>query len=139
MRLSINLASRPYEDAREFYVRWGSALVFLLLATAVLGILAWSNHTAALVGRRRIDELNARLAVLEKNKLAAEDLLNRSENQDVRDKSKFWNTVIAEKSFSWTRLILDLEKIMPSRAQVLSVEPKLTTDKRLQIKLTIGG
>ena len=23
MRLDINLATRPYEDAREFWVRWG--------------------------------------------------------------------------------------------------------------------
>ncbi len=27
MRLDINLASQPYEDARQFWLRWGTALV----------------------------------------------------------------------------------------------------------------
>ena len=32
MKFKINLASEPYENARRFYLRWGS----LLLAVAVL-------------------------------------------------------------------------------------------------------
>ena len=26
MRLDINLASQPYEDARQFWMRWGTAV-----------------------------------------------------------------------------------------------------------------
>ena len=39
MRLNINLASQKYEDARRFYLRWGTALVLAILITGGLGYL----------------------------------------------------------------------------------------------------
>jgi len=36
MRLDINLATRPYEDAREFWTRWGLGVGLLALLTLVL-------------------------------------------------------------------------------------------------------
>ena len=36
MRVDINLATQPYEDARQFWLRWGSALVALGILTLLL-------------------------------------------------------------------------------------------------------
>jgi len=36
MRFRINLASHPYQDAREFYERWGTALGAMVVLTLVL-------------------------------------------------------------------------------------------------------
>ena len=36
MRLDINLASQPYEDARQFWMRWGTALGAAALLTLAL-------------------------------------------------------------------------------------------------------
>jgi len=36
MRLDLNLASQPYEDARTFYVRWGTALAMVTLISIIL-------------------------------------------------------------------------------------------------------
>ena len=44
MRLDINLASQAYEDAREFWLRWGTALgaaAILTLALLTLTITDW--------------------------------------------------------------------------------------------------
>lgn len=40
MRLDINLATQPYEDSRQFWLRWGTALV--ATATLTLGLLAFT-------------------------------------------------------------------------------------------------
>jgi len=36
MRVDINLASQPYEDARRFWLRWGGGLVALGIMTLLL-------------------------------------------------------------------------------------------------------
>ena len=36
MRLDINLASQPYEDARQFWMRWGTAVGAVGLLTLML-------------------------------------------------------------------------------------------------------
>ncbi|MFY9912887.1 MAG: hypothetical protein WAK56_23830, partial [Candidatus Sulfotelmatobacter sp.] len=58
MRLDINLASQPYEDARQFWLRWGTALVassiltLALVAITITGWLAARHDHAAIAGFR---------------------------------------------------------------------------------------
>ncbi|HLJ86874.1 MAG TPA: hypothetical protein VKZ53_08620 [Candidatus Angelobacter sp.] len=139
MRLNVNLASRPYQDAREFYIRWGSALGAALLVTLLLGILAWHNYSSEKKSGKVIRDMEGQLATMAQEKSQVEAIINRPENRDVRDQSHFWNTVIAQKSFSWTHLFSDLEKIMPNRAYVKSVQPTAATSQRLRLKLVIAG
>jgi Tfp pilus assembly protein PilN len=139
MRININLASQKYEDAGEFYARWGTALGLVLIVTLGLLFLSWHYYQLTAGARKRIDQLHERIAHLDEQRAHGEAVLNRPENQDVRDQSRFWNDVIDQKSFSWTRLLSDLEKIMPKRAYLESVQPAITTDKRLQLRLMIAG
>jgi len=139
MRININLASQRFEDARQFYVRWGSALALVVVITAGLVLLSWYKFQGTASDRKRINELQQRIAKLDQDRKEAEEVLNRPQNRDVRDQSRFWNDVIDQKSFSWTQLLSDLEKIMPAHAYVRTVQPTLTQDKRLQLKLMIAG
>ena len=46
MRLDINLASQPYEDARQFWMRWGTAVGGVALLTLILltlDVTGWIN------------------------------------------------------------------------------------------------
>jgi Tfp pilus assembly protein PilN len=139
MKININLASQKYEDARAFYVRWGGALALVTVITAVLAVQVWSSYRTMIRETRHIRELRGKIERLDKEQQQAEAVLNRPENQDVRDQSQFWNDVIDRKSLSWTELFSDLEKIMPARAYVVSVQPKVTTDRRLQLRLVLVG
>ena len=51
MRLDINLATIPYEDAREFWLRWGLGVGLLGLLTLVL--LGWAVQGWINAGRDR--------------------------------------------------------------------------------------
>lgn len=140
MRLNINLASQKYEDARSFYARWGTALGLLLVMTIVLALLAWSNHSSSVQANRRIAELQTKIADLDRERSAAEATLNLPENHDVREQSRFWNERFIQRSFSWTQLFSDLERVMPNRAYVISVQPVATADKHtMKIKIVVDG
>jgi Tfp pilus assembly protein PilN len=139
MRLNINLASQKYENAHAFYVRYGTALGLLLVMTIFLGGLAWSDHSHSVQANRRIADLQQKIADLEREKIASEAILNRAENHDVREESRFWNDRIGQRSFSWTQLFTDLERVMPNRAYVVAVEPVTTADKRLKLKIVVGA
>jgi len=139
MRLNINLASQKYVDARRFYMLWGAAVTALAVLTVLLGIKARSTYTSSQQSGRHIAELRDQIRTREQRKADAEAVLNRPENHDVREQSSFWNSFLEQKSFSWTELFTDLEKIMPGRAFVVSVSPSPTSDHRLKLKMTIAG
>lgn len=139
MRININLASQKYEDAREFYTRWGIALALVVAMTAGLAFFAWHSYQRNADAMKRIDQRRDKIARLDQERAHAEAVLNRPENQDVRDQSHFWNDIIDQKVFSWTRLLSDMEKIMPSRAYLEAIRPTITADKRLQLRLTVAG
>src|ERR1700693_56069 len=103
MRLDIKLATPAYEDAREFWVRWGigvSVLGVLSLALLVAGVSGW--YTAR-VDRKKIGDLRAAIAEREQEQATAEAMLNRPENRAMREKSQYLNELIKRKSFSWTK------------------------------------
>jgi hypothetical protein len=148
MRLNINLATQKYEDAGAFYVRWGTFVGAALLLTLVLGWAAWSSHTHSIQSQKRIAELQQKIAELDRQKDRTEAVLNRSDNHDVREQSHFWNSRISQRSFSWTLLFSELEKIMPRRAFLVAVQPETESDRklpgpdvdqRLKLKLSIDG
>ncbi|MGA7909893.1 MAG: hypothetical protein WCA16_20980 [Candidatus Sulfotelmatobacter sp.] len=139
MRLDINLASQPYEDARRFWLRWGTALVaggaltlFLLAATFTGWFNARRDHA-------RIADLRAQIAERDQRRIRAEEFLNRPENRTTRDESQFLNDLIEHRSFSWTHVLEDLEKVMPPRVHVVSIHPELDEDNQLKVKMMVAG
>ncbi len=139
MRLDINLASQPYEDARQFWMRWGTAvgaaglLTLLLLTLTVTG---WFN---ARRDRRAMAEKRALIAERDQVRANAEEFLNRPENRTTRDTSQFLNELIERKAFSWTRVLENLEKVMPARVHLVSISPGLDEDNQLSLKMTVAG
>jgi Tfp pilus assembly protein PilN len=139
MRLNINLASQRYEDVRRFYVRWGTATAVLAALTVVLLLLAYLNYSSSTRSRARIHELQQKIAQLQREHDTAAAVANSPENRDVTEQKNYWNMQIMKRRFSWTQLFNDLQKIMPGRAFVNSVQPELTPDHRLKLRLMITG
>jgi len=139
MRLEINLASRPYEDARQFWMRWGTAVGVIGLLTLMLLILDVSGWVNARRDRKAIAEKRALIADRDQIRLGAEQFLNRPENRTTRDESQFLNQLIERKAFSWTRVLESLEKVMPPRLHVVSISPQLDEDNQLALKMIVAG
>ena len=139
MRLDINLASQPYEDARQFWLRWGagtSAVGILTLALVAMTVTGWFT---ARRDRATIARLNDGIAQRDAIRKQAEDFLNRPENRTTRDESQVLNELIERKSFSWTRVLEDLEKVMPARVHLVSINPNLDDENELALKMVVAG
>lgn len=139
MRLNINLASRKYEDVRRFFLRWRVALAVLAGLTVLLATLAFFSHLRSAKSGLEIKGLQQKVDALQKQRDQLRDFENRPENLDVTQQKRFWNAQIAKRNLSWTQLFNDLQRIMPNRAYLNSVQPELTRDNRLMLKLVIAG
>jgi Tfp pilus assembly protein PilN len=139
MRLDINLATHAYEDAREFWVRWGIGVSVLGVVTLALLITAVSGWYNARVDRKKIGDLRAAIAEREHEQATAEAMLNRPENRAMREKSQYLNELIKRKSFSWTKAIESLERLMPPKIHLVSIQPELNEDNQLAIKMVVAG
>lgn len=139
MRLDINLATRPYEDAGQFWTRWGIGLAVLGVVTLALLAFTISGWYNARQDRMKIANLRAQIADLDRERATAEALLNRPENRAMRDRSQYLNELIARKAFSWTKAIEGLEKVMPPKLHLVSIEPQLNEDNQLAIKMVVAG
>lgn len=139
MRLNINLASQKYEDVRRFYLRWSTAIALTAALALVLAFLAWKNFSDSSESSARIKKLEQSIAGLQRQRAEAEAISNRPENHDVTTQKNFWNKQIARRTFSWTQLFNDLQRIMPARAYVSSVHPEITPDSRVKLTLQILG
>ena len=138
MRLDINLATRPYEDAREFWARWGLGVGLLGLLTLVL--LGWAIRGWTNAGRDRhnIAELEQKIAERDRERAEDQAVLDMAANRSTRDQSQFLNGLIQRKAFSWTRVFEDLERVMPSNLHVVSLRPELNEQNQLQLEMKIA-
>ena len=139
MRVNINLASRKYEDVQRFYVVRSTSLAILAVLAVGLLVMAYLKFTRERQAAAQVRDLQQKIAVLERqrNELSAADRL--PENREVTQQKQYWNTQIMKRAFSWTTLFNELQKIMPSRAYLTSVQPELTSDNRLKLLITIVG
>jgi type IV pilus assembly protein PilN len=139
MRFDINLASQPYEDARQFWMRWGTALGAGSLFTLVLltlTVVGWFN---ARRDHQTIAGIRAEIADRDQRRMEAERFLGLPENRTTRDESQVLNELIERKAFSWTLVLENLEKVMPGRVHLVSIHPELDSDNQLALKMTVAG
>ncbi len=139
MRLDINLATRPYEDAREFWVRWGT--VIAVLAVLTLGLIAWTVRSWQNAGRDRhaIAQLQQKIAQRDRERAEAQAFLDMSANRSTRDQSQFLNGLIRRKAFSWTRVFEELEQVMPANLHVVSLRPEFNEQNEMQLEMRVAG
>ena len=139
MRLDINLATRPYEDAREFWVRWGLGVGLLGVLTLALLCLAVRGWTNAGRDRQNIAQLQSQIAERDRERATAQAFLDMSVNRSTRDQSQFLNGLIQRKAFSWTRVFEDLERVMPVNLHVVSLRPELNEQSQMQLDMKVAG
>jgi Tfp pilus assembly protein PilN len=139
MRLDINLATQPYEDARQFWLRWGTGMAAAAILTLALAAITITGWFTARRDHAQIAELRAQIAQRDHTRQQAEEFLNRPENRATRDQSQFINELIERKSLSWTHVLEDLEKVMPPRVHLVSIRPEFNDDNQLTLKMVIGG
>jgi type IV pilus assembly protein PilN len=139
MRITVNLASRPFVELRPLFAKLRLAMIGLAVLAIALGVSvrAMSNHVR--VAEAHMDALKAQTTALNNERFASQAKMRQPQNQVVLDQSKFLNQLFAEKSFSWTTVMMDLERVLPAGVQVVSIEPAITPDGEVNIRLRVTG
>ena len=65
--------------------------------------------------------------------------MHEPQNMAVLERSQFLNDLFARKGFSWTAVMMDLEKTLPGGLQVTSIEPAIGKEGDVLIRLRITG
>jgi len=138
MRININLASNPYEAAREYTRRMGLLAVALaVLTVGLLGyILYQRSHTRDV--DIKIAAARQEIASLDGERAKALAVLNQPQNRDIADQSQFLNNLFARKALSWTRVFTEMEKMMPPNIHVVSMKPEFNRDNQLVLHVVVA-
>ena len=139
MRVTLNLASRPYVELRPLYQRL-RLMVLLLLATAAL--LLWVVRTEqqkAVAAQARINAIEASTARTNRQREQAEASMRQPENAAVLTQAQFLNNLYLHKAFSWTAVMMDLEQVLPAGVQVLNIDPAVAKDGSVTIRMRVAG
>ena len=139
MRISINLATRPFVELGPLFARLRLAMAGLAVLAVVFGITLHSLNKRAAVEESQMDALKQQTAALENERMSNEARMRQPQNKAVLDRSRFLNTLFASKSFSWTAVMMDLERVLPAGVQVTSIEPAVTADGNVTIHLRVNG
>jgi type IV pilus assembly protein PilN len=125
MNVRLNLASNPLQMHRRFLA--GSTLVGTVAAIVflALGWHVYSVRKADEALNTRIDQASREMAALIRQHEALEQFFKRPENARLADRSAYLNTLIDAKSLNWTRMFMDLEKVMPPGVRLISIEPHI--------------
>ncbi len=139
MRLNVNLATVPYQDVRRFLRQWGTATGIVFLCTVALvwyAIALWLNTREV---NQQIAQMQTETRQAQQERAAAIAMLQRPENRSIVEQSHFLNDEIAKKSFSWTRVFMTLEKILPPHLHMVAIAPELASTRQLMLHMTVAG
>jgi type IV pilus assembly protein PilN len=139
MRISVNLANRPFVELRPLFARLRLAMVVLALVAVGLGFALHSLTARASVAQAKMDALKAKTQRYQQERMANEARMRQPQNMAVLERSQFLNAVFAAKSFSWTAVMMDLERVLPVGVQVTSIEPVITKEGDVNIRLRVSG
>jgi type IV pilus assembly protein PilN len=138
MKVRLNLATRRLETHRRFLA--GAGLTAIFAGFAFLG-LGWHVYSARKVDaeqRARSAKTRQEMAKLEAQRRELERYFNQKGIANLHDRAAFINTILDARSFNWTLMFMDLERVLPAGVRVLSIEPK-QAGGRVEVKLTVGA
>lgn len=132
----LNLATRPYRDYRPVYavVVAASLLTAILLLNNVDTYYRYTQETRTT--RARIAELERRTT---DEKRTADQLSKRVATVNLKSlnaEAKYVNTQIAERAFSWSELLDQLETVLPRSVRVNTLAPAF--DKSGAVRLSLA-
>jgi type IV pilus assembly protein PilN len=139
MRITLNLATRPFADLGPAIKRLRIAMGVLALLSILLGFGLHAIHQKAEAARARDHSLDGQIARITQEREGFQALMRQPPNAELLRQSGALNKLIDEKTFSWTLAIEDLETVLPGGVQVTTLEPARQKDGHITLKLRVIG
>jgi type IV pilus assembly protein PilN len=139
MRISLNLASRPYADLGPALKQLRIAMVVLAVAMVGLGLGLRAFHVKAEEARSRDHSLDGAIERVKQERQGYEQLMRQPVNAELLTRVAALNQLFDQKTFSWTLAMEDLETVLPAGVQVNNLEPVRDKDGSITLHLRVVG
>lgn len=139
MRITLNLATRPYADLGPAIKRLRLGMAALVVIGIALAFGLHLAHNEAEQARAREHSLDGQLAQVQKERQGYMALMQRPDNAELLNETAALNQLIDEKTFSWTLAMESLETVLPGGVQVTSLEPIREKDGHIALHLRVVG
>jgi len=139
MRIQLNLASRKFVELGPLYLRLRVLIVLLAVVAAPLWLLVATEQRKASAAQARLSAVEQKIVAMESQRQAFQADMREPQNAAVLTQAQFLNQVFASKAFSWTAVMMDLENVLPSGVQVLNIDPVISRDGKVTIRLRVSG
>lgn len=139
MRVTLNLATRPFADLGPAIKRLRIAMGVLALLAVLLGIGLHAIHREAEAARAHDHSLDGQITQITQEQRTDRALMNQPDNVQLLKQAAMLNQLIDEKAFSWTLAMEDLETVLPGGVQVTALEPARQKDGHISVKLRVIG
>jgi type IV pilus assembly protein PilN len=139
MRITLNLATRPFADLGPAIKRLRIGMGVLALVCILLGFGLHTIHQKAEAARAREHSLDGQIAQINRERQTYQDLMRQSANAQVLRQAAVLNKLFDEKAFSWTLAMEDLETVLPGGVQVTNLEPARAKDGHITLRLRVLG
>jgi type IV pilus assembly protein PilN len=123
MRISLNLATRPYADLGPALKRLRIAMAVLLVAAIGLALGLRAFHQKAEEARATEQSVQNQIDAINQERLGYQELMHQPENLQLLSQVAALNQLFDEKTFSWTLAMEDLETVLPGGVQANTLEP----------------
>lgn len=138
MEIRLNLATQPLENTRRFVFISSSVGAVLLVLFVFLGAQAYATWNANRVMREEMAQLQSDLRNFRTQRRDLEEFFRQDETKRAMDRAAFLNGLIEQRSFPWTRIFMDLERLLPPGARVVSLAPR-REEGRIELRLAVGA
>jgi len=139
MRISVNLATRPFVELWPFFLRLRIVMASLALVAVALAVAAHLLQKRVDTQEAQLDQVKAQTLGVQQERTRNERRMQQPQNAEVLARAHFLNALFLHKSFSWTAVMMDLETVLPVGVQVTSIEPQVSADGAVGIRLRVGG
>jgi Tfp pilus assembly protein PilN len=138
MKVRLNLATKPFEAHRKFIASSGLIGVIAAIVFLSLGWHVYLARKANAEMRAKSAAILQQVAQLEVRRASLEQFFGLEANAKLHDRAAFINNLIDARSFNWTLMFMDLERVLPAGVRVVSIVPN--QDKgRVEVKFTVGA
>lgn len=135
--IHLNLASRPYRDYRPLY----AVVVAMSLVTAFLmlnNVETFYRYTRDTRSTRaRIARLESDARVERERTAAVRTRLAGLDLAGLDSRVRFINARLAERAFSWSTLLDELESVLPDDVRLVSVSPAFDPQGTIALQLAL--
>ena len=133
--IHLNLASRPYRDYRAVY----AVVVVLSLLTAFLMLNNIETYYRYIHETRntraKIASVEAQTARERQREAEVQKNMRGLDLARLDAQTKFVNAKLAERAFSWSTLLDELESVLADNVRLLSINPSFTNKGPIELNL----